>query len=197
MKLAKGNKTVITYAFLDPGSSATFCTEKLMRQLDANGRKTKILLRTMGQEKAVESYEVAGLEVGNIEGGAFIPLPKVYTQRMIPVTKDNILTSRDIQKWNDLDEIRLTEFDADVELLIGVNTPKAMEPWRVINSQDDGPYAVKTLLGWVVNGPLNGCTATKDAGHQKVWANWISVASLEEVLIQQYNHDFSEKQYEG
>lgn len=25
-----------------------------------------------------------------------------------------------------------------------------MEPWQVINSQGEGPYAVRTLLGWVV-----------------------------------------------
>ena len=196
VKLEKSNKTVTTYAFLDPGSSATFCTERLMKQLEAKGKKTRILLRTMGQEKTVESHEIIGLEVGHIEGGTFLSLPKVYTQT-IPVTKTNIVTSEDIKRWTYLDDIHLTHIDADVELLIGVNAPKAMEPWQVINSQDDGPYAVRTHLGWVVNGPLNGYAADQDAGHQKVFANRISVASLEEVLTQQYNHDFSERQYEG
>lgn len=87
----------------------------------------------------------------------------------------------------------MIEINADVEHLIGVNITKAMEPWQVINSQDDGPYAVKTLLEWVVNGTLSGCTATDDVGCQKVTANRISIGSLEEVLVQQYNHDFSEK----
>lgn len=48
--VAKGDKFLLTYAFLDPGSSATFCTENLMEQLNAKGRKTEILLRTMGQD---------------------------------------------------------------------------------------------------------------------------------------------------
>lgn len=30
IKSSKGNKTILTYAFLDPGSTATFCTENLM-----------------------------------------------------------------------------------------------------------------------------------------------------------------------
>ncbi len=47
------------------------------------------------------------------------------------------------------------EIDADIELLIGVNIPKALEPWQFINSEGNGPYAVCTLLGWVVNGPIN------------------------------------------
>lgn len=63
VKLDKGTKVVETYAFLDPGSSATFCTEALMTQLNANGKKVEILLRTMGQEKPVHNYKLSGLEM--------------------------------------------------------------------------------------------------------------------------------------
>ena len=41
---------------------------------------------------------------------------------------------------------------SDVGLLIGVNVPKAMEPWDVISSADEGPFAV---LRWVINGPMD------------------------------------------
>lgn len=49
----KGSAVVQTYAFLDPGSSAPFCTEVLMHELKLPGRKTDILLRTMNEEKPV------------------------------------------------------------------------------------------------------------------------------------------------
>ena len=42
VKIAKGDKFLLTYAVLDPGSSATFCTENLMKQLNAKGRRTEI-----------------------------------------------------------------------------------------------------------------------------------------------------------
>ena len=58
VKLDKGTKIVETYAFLDPGSSATFCTEKLMMQLNGTGKKVEILLKTMGQEKPVSTYKL-------------------------------------------------------------------------------------------------------------------------------------------
>lgn len=64
VKTTKGSKYVLTYAFLDPGSSGMFCTERLRRQFNARGRKTEILLRTMRQLKTVPSYELSGLEVG-------------------------------------------------------------------------------------------------------------------------------------
>ena len=80
-------------------------------------------------------------------------------------------------------------------LLIGVNTPKAMEPWKVINTQGNGPYAVKTLLGWVVNGPPNASTDPDDETPVAV-VNRTSIVHLEKLNERQYINDFPENEYE-
>lgn len=49
VKSKKGSKIIITYAFLDQGSTAVFCTEALMHKLGLTGKKARILLQTMGQ----------------------------------------------------------------------------------------------------------------------------------------------------
>ena len=41
-----------------------------------------------------------------------------------------------------------------VELLIGANCPRALEPVQVIASRDGGPYAMKTVLGWCIVGQI-------------------------------------------
>lgn len=82
---------------MDPGSSATFCNETLMKQLNVKGRKTKILLRTMGQERPVDSYIVSNLEVCGLEEKEYIDIPRLYTQKMIPVRRENIPSQRHIQ----------------------------------------------------------------------------------------------------
>lgn len=56
--------------------------------------------------------------------------------------------------WSHLKHIHLPQVDEEIELLIGTNVPKALEPLEVVCSANDGPYAVRTLLGWMVNGPL-------------------------------------------
>lgn len=196
VKLSRGSRTVQTYAFLDPGSSATFCTEALMTQLNAKGKRMEILLRTMGQEKPVFSYKITGLEVAGLNSNTFLDLPDVYTQQSIPVTNDNIPAENDIRKWPYLKDVELTQINAGIGLLIGVNTPKALEPWRIINSEGNGPYAVQTLLGWVVNGPLSNGTVMDEHGRPCMGANRISIASLEEMLVKQYNQDFAERHYE-
>lgn len=182
-----------TYAFLDPGSTATFCTSSIMQRLNLQGTKTSILLRTMGQEKVVESQILTGLEVSKLDCNQFVKLPEVFTQEAIPISKHNIPTQRDIEKWEYLKDIRIPELDADVESLIGTNAPKLMEPWEIINSQGDGPYAVRTLLGWIINGPLRGNSGHCQRSCLTIYANRISIIKLEELLISQYNQEFSEK----
>lgn len=77
--------------------------------------------------------------------------------------------------------------------MIGTNASKVMEPWEVINSRGEGPYAVRTLLGWVINRPLQGNSAAQcENGHPTALVNRIGVDRLEELLINQYNQDFSE-----
>lgn len=190
VKSAKGSQVITTYAFLDPGSSATFCSEHLMRKLNITGKATSFMLHTMGQERIVSSFSLSGLEVSNLDGNDYYTLPEVFTQKEMPVTVDNMIRSEDLAKWPHLSSVRIPSVKADVDLLIGTNAPKVLEPWEVINSSQDGPYAIRTVLGWVVNGPLSG---NSDASLSSATVNHISLQRLEDMLVSQYNHDFSEK----
>lgn len=184
VKSQKSNKIVQTYAFLDSGSSGTFCTETLAKRLNLKGKKTNILLRTMSQDRIVSAQVLSGLEVSGLEANDFMLLPDVLTQKTMPVSTVNIPKQGDIDQWPHLKPVKLHNIDAEVELLIGTDASNVLEPWKVINSVEGGPYAVKTKVGWVINGPLrtgsnsgnkNNCTA--------VTANRISVERLEEMLI--------------
>lgn len=115
---------------------------------------------------------------------------------LIPVSQENIPKEEDIRWWPYLDDVHLNSIKAEVDLLIGVNVPKAMEPLKVINSQGDGPYAVQRCLGWLINGPLSSnAAANMNGGRSYVTSNRISVARLEKLLINQCNQDFSEQAY--
>lgn len=195
IKSKRSNNTIETYAFMDSGSSATFCSERLMRRLGVNGKKTQVLLRTMGQEKPVSCFVLSDLEVCGLTENKYISLPDVYTHTDIPVTKENVPVEKDLERWPYLQkEVRLPQIDADVEMLIGMNAHSAMEPWKIIHSQDDGPYAIKTTLGWVVNGPLKKGNDYKSKLYsQAALVNRVSVSSVDKMLLQQYSHDFPEQ----
>lgn len=196
VKLCKGTKIVQTYAFLDPGSTATFCTEELMMELNTTGKKVKVLLKTMGQEKPVPSFRISGMEVAALKGSEFLKLPDVFSQMSIPVTKNNIPTEEDLKEWPYLKEVELESINASIGLLIGANAPRVLEPWKVINSNGNGPFAVKTMLGWVINGPLGNREDSDTNGCYTARVNRIDIANLEELLTQLYNQDVAEQQYE-
>ncbi|KAL0177328.1 hypothetical protein M9458_026222, partial [Cirrhinus mrigala] len=193
VKAKKGNKVLTCYAFLDPGSNASFCTNKLANDLHLQGKNVNILLTTMGEQKAVSCKAVPDLEVSSLEGDDFIELTEVFAQKVIPVSKENIPTQEDVDKWPHLQDVRIPSINADVGLLIGTDVAKALEPEEVIRSIKDGPYAVRTALGWTVNGPLreNIRSRTKH-GRPQIKINRISVARLEELWAQQFKCDFPE-----
>ncbi|KAJ8037714.1 hypothetical protein HOLleu_18605 [Holothuria leucospilota] len=186
VKSKSTNKDVETYAFLDNGSTDTFISEDLAHQLSVSGPKTKIMLSTLQQEELVDSRAITNLEVCDLEGHNTLLLPKVFTQKRIPACKDDIVTQDDLKKWPYLSRVSLPNSRAmEVGILIGNNVHKAMEPWDVINSQDDGPHAIRTCLGWVVNGPV--------IGGKKAHVNYITLQTIDDMLTSQFNHDFNER----
>ena len=44
--------------------------------------------------------------------------------------------------------------DIEVGLLIGLNCPNALRPGEIVYGEDSDPYAVRSVLGWYINGPL-------------------------------------------
>lgn len=139
------------------------------------------------------THVITGLEISRLDQNNFIQLPDVFTQKEMPVTMENIPTKKDLARWSYLQKVVIPEIDGNIELLIGTNASKVIEPWEIINSQGEGPYAVKTLVGWVVNGPLRGGDSSASHNCPSATINRISVANLEKLLISQYNHDFNEK----
>lgn len=81
--------------------------------------------------------------------------------------------------------------DSGIGLLVGVNVPNAMEPWDIIPSKDNGPIAMKTVLGWVINGPID-TIPENGIFNTFVTVNRI-VARLEEQVRYQLHHCFCER----
>lgn len=94
VKSVKGHKIIQTYALLDPGSSATFCTERLAQKLSLDGKPTTVLLKTMSHERPVKSALVSGLEVSELNSNKFMPLPEIYIQVHAGVERQHSNTER-------------------------------------------------------------------------------------------------------
>ena len=85
-------RTILTYAFLDDGSNAVFCSERLRTQLGVTGKKTKLQVQTLLEDQRVNTRVLTDLEISDVDGQHTIQLPKVYTQDKMPVSLEDVVT---------------------------------------------------------------------------------------------------------
>ena len=148
------NEAVTTYAFLDTGSTASFCSEELANQLGLSGRETLLSLTSMEKEDSKVKSSMVSLEVSDLEDEVLVKIPMVFTRSKLPVSVDNAAAQEDIDRWPHLRGVEIAKIDAKVGLLIGCDAPEALAPKEIIPSCNGGPYAARTIFGWVINGPL-------------------------------------------
>ena len=178
VKLRHGDsvETLKTYALLDSCSEGTFILESLLKRFGIKGNRTSIPTKAPNSEVNNKSSVISGLKVASSRNSSVdrLELPDAYTKKYLPVGKENVSTPSKLKLWGYLEGIldKISEDDnISVEFLIGANCTKALEPIDVIPKKNNGPYTIKTSLGWciVVNGArsrqgirCNGIVVKKD-----------------------------------
>ena len=130
--------------------------------------------------------------MSDLDGVSSIPLPPLYTLDGLPVSKEEIPRQRDADEWPHLKGISLPEAGQDVEvgLLIGYNCPKALEPLEAVRSEDEGPYAVRTIFGWTMAGPRKGSTPGYEKQHRARVHRIKTDKKPDELIRDLYNAEF-------
>ena len=97
VRISGSNIALFTYAFFDPGSNVSFCAEKLMFQLGAEGKRMRLTMDTMGEQHSMYTFELHNLEITDLDENNSIRLPPVYTKDKMPVSTCHIPTSADLK----------------------------------------------------------------------------------------------------
>jgi hypothetical protein len=154
---------IVTHAFLDPGSNMTFCSQSLKEQLGIDGRKSTCFLSTLNERNRLVEDDIR-LQICDIneELTDFMELRSVLCRPALPVSQEDISTKNDVDRWPYLKGLPVPYLNVSVRLLIGNDNASIIEHIDVIRSQHGGPCAVKTILGWSINGPLGRHTRTNN-----------------------------------
>jgi hypothetical protein len=218
---------MLVYAVLDDCSKGTFILEDALVQLSVEQQNTQpvsLTVKTMNGPQTENTLKVKGLTVrcspnhrSNYPSSRVVALPDAYARPMIPIEPEEIPTPGKVRHWKHLESIlqKLPSYDPSIPfgLLIGANCPKALEPHEVIQSVEEGPYAIRSQLGWCVIGPLgipgqapNNTTCsrvtTMDASTNKRSGHYFSIqeevedTSIKEMLIKMYEAEFADPQSE-
>ncbi|XP_015776464.1 PREDICTED: uncharacterized protein LOC107354491 [Acropora digitifera] len=151
-------REVMVYALLDEASDTTFIKLKTLRDLGLTGTEVKLNLFTMLGKEEITVEKTSGLVVKRIDKRVKIELPKTYSRARIPFRRNQVPRPEVANEWPHLrkiaDKIHPYQNGVDVGILIGCNCPRAIKPREVILGKGDDPYAVRTLLGWCIIGPV-------------------------------------------
>jgi hypothetical protein len=154
---ARSRTEVVTYALLDTGSTNSFCSLEVAQQLGVKGSKETVSLTTLAAANVPFEANVVDLEVSELTDAATVNLNHVFVKGELSINSDMKVKSQDVQCWHHLNDINLPELPTGkVGLLIGQDCPEALVPIEVRKGEAGSPFAVKTIFGWTINGPLPG-----------------------------------------
>ena len=191
----KSKREVKTFALLDACSQGSFIDEALLKTFCSDFIETNITIKTINGCCAEDVKKVEGLLVRNVNNKDWSKLSTVYTREDLDIDGDVRLSSESIENWPYLSKIsdQISEcFGGKVGILIGSNCPKLIEPIRVIPSENKGPYAFETKLGWCIVGPLNSDSlafschrvSVKDNGVENMLKKLYEIESVPSVPVE-------------
>ncbi len=121
-------------------------------------------------------------------GSYKLVLESIISIDHLPVHRINSRATN-VSRWQHLKDVHLQCVDSDrVGLLIGCDIPAlhAIKDQRSGSSKE--PFAVKTVLGWLLRGP----TGPRETPILRVNALVADLPSLESLIRQLYDQDFQE-----
>ena len=152
-------RCVSTYALLDSGSTSSFIVKNLVHEIGVPEQSRSLMLSTIEGTSHIETT-VVNIQVADVDRQATIKMSNVCTKDCLPVDIRCLPTVDDVSQWPHLKDVKLPRLHglSEVGLLIGQDTPYALTPLEVVPgvAGTRSPYATRTVLGWTLNGPLNG-----------------------------------------
>ena len=194
-KFVKGKgetNEVTTYALLDNGSTASFCSEDLLMKLGVKTKRCQISLATISNVMENCDSVIAILEIMDLANTVSIDVPQAFVLKKLNISEDAVASQDDVKLWPYLNDVVLPTRleDCTVNLLIGVNIPEALQPKEVRRGEKGGPFAARTKFGWTLNGPLG---QTEEAAAQCCMASTNQTTDpLSEQLRKYFNHEFDD-----
>ena len=161
------NTYIDTYAMLDPGTNATYCTEELCQRLGARGTARRLELTTIAQTRMPIETTVITLLVSDL-ADAQEPrcIPEVTVRPTMNIDLSGLSSRVDIQRWPHLRNLEIPELEVDqVHLLIGQDCSDLLLPDSVKKGNPGEPFAIHTPLGWAINGPVDPFGSATKSSH--------------------------------
>ena len=139
----------------------------MLHALDLEGKETSFTIRTLNVVKKVRAHQVS-LNISPIitdhDGVDFeaVHLQNVYAIDTFPAMTNSVTSAADVEDFDHLSSLPIPDVGHDkVTIIIGQDNSDILQPLELRTGRRGEPFAVRTLLGWAVNGPLSSALDSK------------------------------------
>ena len=142
-------KLVENYALLDSGSTATFCSASLLRELGEKGRRCQMSVATIDGVKEDCKSSVTSLEVLDLDDDVLVELPNAFSMQQLNISKDAIARQEDVDRLAYLQGVQLPRAidNGEISLLIGADVClKLYSQWKFANLEMEGHLLLRQDL---------------------------------------------------
>ena len=164
-QLKQTNSDETVFALLDTASSNTFCSRRLADKLGIAGKTETLNINTIADTISTES-KLVQLDMSSLDGNC-INMSGIFVIDNIPVKSPGV----DVSMYDHLNDIEFSSLNGAemVDLLIGQDHSEVLMPLEIRKGNMGEPFAIRSVLGWCLNGPAH----TPRVG-KKVVSNFIS-----------------------
>ena len=163
VKVFYKNREIVTYAFLDQGSTTTLCDQNLFDQLEIEGENVSFALTTVNKKDGHYRTKKVSLTVAGLDSDDVIKLHDVFSVESLPIKSNRALTKTELNSWSHLKGLHLPKLSSPVRLLIGVDNPELFWTLEERRGESGQPFAVRTRLGWSLVGAVTTTVERKFA----------------------------------
>ena len=176
-----------TLAFLDSGSDTTLVRESFLKKFGVHGEPSTLTVSTIGGARGMKCSRV-NLKLMSLDEEEVIIVDEVSDLPIMPVQSFR----SEAERWPYLRDINFHDVkDKEVNILLGCDVPEAHWVLEQRISGRKRPFAVRSLLGWILCGPLT------DSIKGQASINYLSGTSLVEQLKFMYDREFGDTSQTG
>lgn len=155
--LRNGDHTLETYAILDDGSERTILLQEAVQRLHLRGTPESLTLRTVREDtRTIHGSSVTFKISPADQSTKSFTIKKAFTAGGLGLAEHSYPVRGLQRKYKHLKSLPLKPFtDVHPLLLIGSDCPHLVTPTEPVRlGPPGGPAAVKTRLGWTLQGPV-------------------------------------------
>ncbi|XP_062698812.1 uncharacterized protein LOC109398619 [Aedes albopictus] len=148
-------KTVLTFAFLDDGSSVTLMEHGLLTELGLEGESYPLCLGWTADHQRQETNSVKlAIQISGIHDASTYWIPKVHTVESLALPSQTLAMDELMQRYQHLEGLIVESYrNIQPRLLIGMDNCRLGHALDSREGEINEPIATNTRLGWIVFGP--------------------------------------------